>query len=85
MTRERFDVRGFVGVALMLFAALFVIGHCVGCGLWGQRAAGAVDVADYERDLDACLKEGRAARSLAVYEACAREADRTHGVKDGGK
>ncbi len=84
MTRTQTNLREFLAACGLLLVGLLLVAHCTGCGLWGKRAAAAVDTASYERDLDECLKEGRAARSLAVYETCAKEADRKHGVKDGG-
>lgn len=81
MRRER-AIRQVVGTVLALFAVFGLVAHCVGCS--PSRGVAAADVALYERELDQCLREGRAAHSLAVYTQCANEVDRRHGVKDGG-
>lgn len=47
------------------------------------RAKNAVDLAGYTKALDDCRGEGKAAGSYAVYEACAKAADRRFG-RDGG-
>ena len=84
--RRSIAVRQFVAWSLAVFAALYVVAHCGGCGIWGARAVAAVETAAYERDLDSCLVEGRRAHSLAVYEQCANEMDIKHGVsRDAGK
>lgn len=82
--RRSMGERQFIATSLALLAALAVIGHCAGCGVWGERAKIAAEASLYERELDECLREGRAARSLAVYMQCAHEADVRHGVADGG-
>lgn len=63
-----------VVIALMVVTA---ITHC-GCDQLG-RVEAAADVAQYERELDACKEQGKAAHSYDVYEACAKKADAKHG------
>jgi hypothetical protein len=87
VTRRKFDTRGFIGAALMLFAALFIIGHCAGCSKRGtlddnaRRAVNGLTVEQYRQALDECHKEGVDAGSLAVYTRCAGEADKHFEVK----
>lgn len=87
MTRKQFDTRGFIGAALMLFAALFVIGHCVGCAKRGgiddnaRRLQNAMTVEQYRAALNECVAEGKDAGSMQVYTRCADEADRHYGAK----
>lgn len=56
-----------------------ILVFAVGCD-HQQRAAGALDMADYQGELKACRQKGRAAKSYEVYEACALEVDRKHKV-----
>jgi hypothetical protein len=87
MTRRTFDTRGFIGAALMLFAALFVIGHCAACEKRGtvddnaRRLTNAMTVEQYRAALNECHAEGVDAGSQAVYFRCAGEADKHFGVK----
>lgn len=78
--RERINpvtILGYIGLALLV---VWLFAHATGC----DRARYALDAASYERELDACLVDARdAGRSLAVYEQCASEADRRHGVDAG--
>lgn len=83
-SRRTIAIRQTVAVAVCLFAAACVVAHLVGCGSLFARAGAATSTGAYERDLDECLKDGRRAHSLAVYEACAREMDIKHGVTDAG-
>lgn len=83
MNRRTLAIRQFVAAALALLGVLFLVAKCTGCAQ-APRAVGALDTVAYERELDECLKEGRAAKSLTVYTQCANEADKRHGVKDGG-
>ena len=69
-----------LGVALILFS---IVVHCSGCGLLASRAGAAVSVVEYRAALDECRADGKRAKSYAVYEACAREADARYGL-DGG-
>lgn len=78
-------LRKFICIALALFAALYAIATLHGCGLWGERAAGAVDIGAYVADLKECREEGKRRHSFAVYEQCAHETDIRHGYNlDGG-
>ena len=64
----------FVGVILLVCRVL------AGCLPKAEDAATKAEhvvvVGSYERRLDRCLTEARAAQSLAVYDACEREATR---------
>lgn len=89
MTRRKFDTRGFIGVALMLFAVLFVVGlgRCtLGCAKRGgvddnaRRLQNAMTVEQYREALSGCVAEGKDAGSMAVYERCANEADKHYGA-----
>ena len=75
------DALGLAGVVLLI---AWIVMHLAGCWLW-PHAAITAEAAVYERELDACLVEARdAGRSMAVYDQCAREADKRHNL-DGGK
>jgi hypothetical protein len=86
VTRKKFDTRGFIGAAFLLFAALFVIGHCAGCAKRGdvddnaRRLSNAMTVEEYRRALDGCVAEGKDAGSMQVYSRCADEADKHYGA-----
>ena len=72
---------------MCLFALAFLVALLNGCGETAatQRARNAIDLADYEKALDTCRAEGRETKSYAVYEACAKEADRKYGLDGGAK
>ncbi|CAN5753946.1 hypothetical protein BH11MYX2_BH11MYX2_41460 [soil metagenome] len=74
-------VLGYVGVVMIL---AWLVMHATGCFLF-ERAPAAVSVAEYMLALDVCREEGKIARSYAVYEACAKEADKRYGLKDGAR
>jgi hypothetical protein len=71
------NVRGFIGfVGFVLFIS-WTVAYVFGC----QRAAYAERQLRYGDDLDECYAEAvDAGRLLAVYDQCAREADKRHGV-----
>lgn len=82
MSRRTFALRQFCAAGLALFALLFIIGKCTGCGGTKsqlERAGNALTVEQYRRALDDCILEGKDAGSFAVYEACAKEADKHYG------
>lgn len=68
MTRRKFDTRGFVGAAVMLFAALFVIGagHCSCAPTYTAAQIRCVDKAT----------------TLAESKACRRAVDAEYGVTE---
>lgn len=68
---------GYVGLLLLVLRVV------AGCALF-ERAKVAGDTVAYERSLDGCLVEARKTRSLAYYDACAREMDIKYGMTDGG-
>ena len=72
------DTLRFVGVVLFLLFALCAVAHLAGCR-FADRARLASDAVSYDGALSRCNEEGKKAQSMAVYERCAREADRTHG------
>lgn len=45
-----------------------------------ERAAVALDLAEYRKELRACKELGKDAGSYAVYERCAEGVDKKHGV-----
>lgn len=66
-----------LGMALFLFALGCCVTHVAGCAPTAQqRAENAIVVGTYERELDHCRAQGKAAGSYAVYEACAKTVDR---------
>lgn len=81
-SRKTIAIRQAVAVGFALFAAAFVVGHCVGCTP-AQVGAG-IDVAGHTAALAECRAEGKDAGSYAVYGRCADEADRKYGLLDGG-
>lgn len=64
---------------VLLFAIVLVLPAC------GHEKAVStgIDLAGYQADLLVCKAEGKDAGAYAVYEQCAKEADRKHGKKDG--
>ena len=88
MSRRGAAVRQFFATVGFLIAVLYLVAHCAGCGLLGsgednaRRLAGAATVEQYRRALQECVAEGKDAGSMAVYAACADEADKHYG---GGK
>ena len=72
-------IRQFVAVSLALFAALYVLGHCVGCGLPGDSTADT-ELA-YRAALLRCVDK---ARTLAESKACRRGVDAEF-LTDGGR
>jgi len=48
-----------------------------------QRVVNTAEVAGYERALDDCKEQGKDAGSYAVYETCAKDADRRFGREAG--
>ena len=80
--RRRIALRQFVATGLAVFALLFVVSRCTGCAQPRsqlERAGNALTVEQYRRALDECIAEGKAAKSFAVYETCANEADKHYG------
>jgi len=76
-------MRGAFGLALALFAFGCIVGQCAGCASATERAEQAIVVGVYERELDACIAQGKASGSFAVYQACARTVDRRMCVERG--
>lgn len=76
------ELLGIFGAALLV---LWVVAHMMGCALL-ERTPAAVNVDDYRKALAVCRSDGQKARSYAVYEACAKEADVHYGLAlaDGG-
>lgn len=64
-------------MALFLFALGCIVEHVAGCiPSAKERTENALVVGVYERELDHCKAQGKAAGSYAVYEACANAVDR---------
>jgi len=67
-------------VLLFIGAVLLVCRVLAGCLPKAEDAATKAEhvvvVGGYERRLDRCLAEAKAAKSMAVYDACEREATR---------
>lgn len=63
---------------LALFALGCIVGHCTGCkpAEVPKNVENGAAVVQYERLLDGCRVQGRAAKSYDVYERCADEVDR---------
>lgn len=62
--------------ALVLLVGLSLA--CARCLAACAHAPAALDVAGHSAALAVCRSEGKAARSYAVYETCADEADRRY-------
>ncbi len=78
-------IRQTIAVGIALVVPLAIAAHCTGCAQPRsqlERASNALTVEQYRRALDECIVEGKAAKSFAVYETCAKEADKHYG---GGK
>jgi hypothetical protein len=84
MSRRSEAIRQVAAYVSFLLLTLWLAAHCTGCAELLGRAPAAFDVAAYKAALDACREEGKRVNSLAVYTQCADEADRRHGLKDGG-
>ena len=83
--RRTLGLRQFAATVLALFALGYVARLGTGCApprSQIERAGNALTVEQYRRALDECIVEGKAAKSFAVYETCAKEADKHYG---GGK
>lgn len=63
MNRRTVALRQFCAVSLALFAALFVVGHCAGCGP-SQSAKEAAAEVTYAAELLACVD-----RSATIEES----------------
>ncbi len=64
--RREIAIRQFVAVGLALFAVLFVVGHCSGCGASPEAKAAAADAA-YRADMLACVAK---ATTLEDSQTC---------------
>jgi len=82
----RWYVQETIAALIALAAALLIITHCAGCALLGsgptqaERLQNALTVEEYRKALDVCVDEGKSAKSFAVYEQCAAEADKRYGA-----
>jgi outer membrane murein-binding lipoprotein Lpp len=68
-----------LGILVLVGAVLLVARLLAGClppEDVAQKAEHVVVIGSYERRLDRCREEAKAARSIQVYDACEREATR---------
>jgi hypothetical protein len=69
--RKAIAVRQFVASGLVLFALLFVVGHCSGCGWLPGDDASEAELA-YRAALLRCVDK---ATTLAESKACRKQVD----------
>ena len=75
-----------IACVLILGLLLAIVTGLNGCALLGsgptqaERLQNALTVEEYRKALDVCVDEGKSAKSFAVYEQCAAEADKRYGA-----
>lgn len=78
--RRTIAIRQFVAAALALFAVLWLVAHCAGCGLLPGDSTTDAELA-YRASLLRCVDK---AATLAESKACRRRVDLEYLTQDGG-